>query len=173
MRRAASFLIVSTLLLLVGLVLALVFGAETEEETVGCGGSFAIVGGLAYVIWPEQMTKVLFGMVTVPLWALGVALSILGFCGTLVVCGVELLAPLAMGLLLVYRVANASGFLLAILATILYLTGWIALRKQQWKLIEDTWRTAGKMYKSYVQPIFDVAERVNDKAEGIGHWVKG
>jgi hypothetical protein len=172
MRRASSFFVVSTLLLLVGVVLALAFGAETEEETVGCGGSFAIVGGLAYVIWPEHMTKVLFGVVTVPLWSLGVALSILGFFGTLAVCGAELLLPLALGLLLVYRASSDGGLLVGALTTILYLTAWIALRRQQWRLIKETWQTAGRMYEVCVQPIFDLAERINDKADDIGDWVK-
>jgi hypothetical protein len=174
MRRALSFLVVSILLLLIGLSCSEVMTSGADEEgATGCALTIAVLAGLAYVIWPVELSQALFFVLTLPLVVLGVVLSVAGFIATVGICGIELLLPLAVGLF----IANAASYklsgLAASIAIIFFLTAWLYFRKQQWRLVQETWQASGRLYKQFVEPIFNLVGRIMSHAEQIGEWVRG
>lgn len=58
------------------------------------------------------------------------------------------------------------------LGIIIYLTVWIALRRQYIKLISNTWDNGVKLIESSVIPFYEIFDSIDSFIDTIYNWVR-
>jgi hypothetical protein len=171
MRRAAAFFGVSILLLIIALVAVRLIAGRTEVLYAGIA---AIGLGLLYVIWPVPCTKAISMLPNAPFVALYLVLMAGGFVFFAALWLAAVLFPAGLAwFLLAYVVMPRFGPIGLVVCAIVYLTIWILLRKQQWRLVRGVGRLGDWVHKATLQPLGRLIAGIWRRAGVVGQWVKG
>ena len=76
-----------------------------------------------------------------------------------IVCLLEIFSPVYLGIIFISTLSlPASSYMIGI---IIYLTVWIALRKQYIKLISKTWDNGGKLIEDLGRPFVEIIKDID------------
>ena len=168
MRRAITFFIISTVLFLLSEGLMVMTGNSSELRA----GIFSIFVALFYIVFPVFSTKLLALLPEIPLAILLVGISIPGFIVILSICMAEFFLPVGLGYFVLPIVRQTFQTIGVVLTTICLITAWLLLRKQQWKLIQETWEKGFELLGSITSPISELMQSIWKKAEKIGEGIR-
>ena len=167
MKKAISFFVVSIVMYLVSLGAANMFGFG---ETYKAAGIIAIISGFIFLIFPLEtlqffgfFPKLPIGILIVVIWVL-FGLILIAFCL------LEIALPLAIGYYLInFLSLPPFSYMIGI---IIYLTIWIALRKQYIKLISNTWDIGAEIIESSIEPFSEMISEINKFINKIYDWAR-
>lgn len=167
MIKAISFFVVSIIIYLVSLGLAVSFNIGTTYKTTG---TIAIISGFIFLFAPLE-TLQFFGLFPkLPIYILQLVIWISFGLALFAVCTLEIVLPLGIGYLLINSLSLPPfSYMIGI---IIYLTIWIALRKQYIKLISDTWDIGVSIIESTTKAFSEITKNIDNFIDRVYSWVK-
>lgn len=167
MRKAISFFVVSIVMYLVSLGLISSFNIGATHKTTG---TITIISGFVFLFFPLK-TLQFFGLFPkLPIFILLVTIWISFGLVLIAICALEIVLPLAIGNFFINSLSLPPfSYMIGI---IVYLTVWIALRKQYIKLISDTWNNGVKIIESAVKPFSELISIIDGFIETVYNLVR-
>lgn len=167
MRKAITFLVVSIVIYLVSLGLTALFNIDATYKITGI---IAIISGFIFLFLPLETLQFFGFFPKLPIWILILTIWISFGVMLISICVLEILLPLALGYLLISSLSLPEfSYMIGI---IIYLTVWIALRRQYIKLISNTWDNGVKLIESSVKPFNEMIDGIDSFIDTIYNWVR-
>lgn len=167
MRKAISFFVVSIVMYLVSLGLAISFNIGTTYKTTG---TIAIISGFIFLFAPLETLQFFGFFPKLPIYVLMIAIWISFGLTLLAVCALEIVLPLAIGYLVINSLSLPPfSYMIGI---IIYLTIWIALRKQYIKLISETLDGGVNIIEGSTKPFTEMTNEIDNFIHKVHSWVK-
>jgi len=167
MRKAVSFFVVSIVMYFVSLGLASLFHIWTTYKTTGI---IAIISGFIFLFFPLETLQFFGFFPKLPIFILILAIY-LGLGLVLIsICLLEIALPLFLGYFLINFLSLPQfSYMIGI---IVYLTIWIALRKQYINLISDTWDNGTNIIESIAEPFTELISEIDSFINKVYSWVR-
>ena len=156
MKKALCFFIVATIIYLVCLGLISLLFSEAAYKT---SGVIAIAAGFIFLLLPLETLQFFSFFPKIPFYVMqGLTTVIVGLL-IVIVCLLEIFSPVYLGIIFISTLSlPASSYMIGI---IIYLTVWIALRKQYIKLISKTWDNGGKLIEDLGRPFVEIIKDID------------
>ncbi|MEW6508350.1 MAG: hypothetical protein AB1432_11450 [Bacteroidota bacterium] len=156
MKKAISFFIIATLIYLVCLGLTSLLFSDAAYKT---SGFIAIAAGFIFLLAPLETLQFFGFFPKIPFYIMQALTTVIVGLLIIVVCLLEIFSPVYLGIILINALSlPAFSYMIGI---IIYLTIWIALRKQYVKLISKTWDNGGKLIEELVRPLVDILKDID------------
>lgn len=166
MKKALCFFTMATIIYFVCLGLTSLFFSEAAYKT---SGIIAIIAGFIFLISPLETLQFFGFFPKIPFYLIQGLTTIVVGLFIIVVCLIEIFSPVYIGILLISALSLPTfSYMIGI---IIYLTIWIALRKQYVKLISNTWDNGGKLIKDLVKPLEDIIKDIDEFVRDVYEMV--
>jgi len=167
MRKAISFFVVSFVMYLVSLGVVTSFNIGDMYKT---SGIIAIISGFIFLIFPLETLQFYGFFPKLPIFILIVSIWLFLGLTLITICSLEIVMPLAIGYYLIkYLSLPPFSYMIGI---IIYLTIWIALRKQYIKLIANTWDSGAEIIESTIKPFSELITGIDKFIDEVYDWVR-
>jgi len=167
MRKAISFFVVSIVMYLVSLSIALSFNIGATDKITGI---IAIVSGFIFLVFPLEALQFFGFFPKLPIFILMLLIFISAGIILLVICFLEITLPLFLGYFLINSLSLPQfSYMIGI---IIYLTIWIALRKQYINLISSTWNNGTILIENSIKPFSEIANEIDSFINKVHSWVR-
>lgn len=167
MRKAISFFVVSIVMYLVSLAIASSFNIGATYKTTG---TIAIVSGFIFLFFPLETLQFFGFFPKLPIYILMLAMLLSFGAILLAICILEITLPLFLGYFLINSLSLPQfSYMIGI---IIYLTIWIALRKQYINLISDTWNNGTTIIENSIKPLSEMTNEIDNFIDKVHNWVR-
>lgn len=167
MRKAISFFVVSIVMYLVSLAIASSFNIRATYKTTG---TIAIVSGFIFLFFPLETLQFFGFFPKLPIYILMLAMLLSFGAILLAICILEITLPLFLGYFLINSLSLPQfNYMIGI---IIYLTIWIAHRKQYINLISDTWNNGTTIIENSIKPLSEMTNEIDNFIDKVHNWVR-
>ncbi len=158
MKKAIFFF---TTAIIINLVCLILFSLLFNKTAYNASGVIAIITGLISLLFPLQTLKFIGSFPQLPFYILLFGIKLVFGLLTITICSLEIFSPFYFVLFLINEPKLQVG-VGKYMIIIIFLTAWIALRKQYKNLISKSWKIGFKLIDDLIKPFESPIKEIDD-----------